>query len=154
MAGISGDPSARVFTKQQSEWNGEEKDATRRGFGTASTKLNQAVDWFRRKVDKIPTPILRGAVSPHADGSGYHSEDNISGERFFLVVNEVKRELERRDGVALKLAEEIFVAYADSANWKGINGDHLKPFSELPEAIQRHWKAAAECMIEKYRCLL
>lgn len=131
---------------------GESNDRT---MGQQKIKLTAANDFFRRKVDKISTPMLR-AISNDGE-AGYHSEDAVTGERFYLTVEEVKKELERRDTVALKLAEEMFNAYGASAKWTTASGTKMPLWHEVqsnrPE-IAQHWKAAAEVVIEKYRCLL
>lgn len=131
--------------------NSPDLPITRRGGVAPTSRLTAAVDFFRRKLDRIPTFTLRRAG---AEGDGYRQEDIVTGERFYLMPHEITAELARRDALALEFAELLFNAYAVDADWRGINGDKLKPFREFPAEIRKHWMAAAEAATEKYRAML
>lgn len=116
-------------------------------------RLTQASHHIARKLDKLTTPALRAVQEKLA---WLHSEDLVTGERFYLTLDEVAEELKRRDELALTFARELWKEYAPDGScgkWDSESGS--KPGDAYPGAeLQARFVRMAEFAIEKYRCLL
>ena len=76
----------------------------------------------------------------------YHHDEEIGSYTFNLDILEFANQpngFENYFSSQFGLAEKLYNAYGDSAEWKNYFGSDMPKWSVLPEKIKDHWRAVA-----------
>ena len=52
--------------------------------------------------------------------------------------------------MCMSLEEAAYQAYGESTEWKNFRGDKMPEWEELPESIQKAWRAASIAVVEHW----